>query len=348
MALHHNKPEQVPQGGPMILTIAARLAGPVVGGLLMAAAIAVPAGAQGAKPWRHGIIAPKSDAGFLLMAARRGFAEREGLKLDLLEVRDDQIGAKALLAGGVDSHEGGVQGAIAADIHGADVKIIGCHWPVVPHGLMVKLAIGAVQDLKGKSIAVSSPGSFPDMLARVALARFNLSPADVLLAAVGGDRDRYAALVGGVVDAAVGSNEYLPLPTSRNFKMLLSGSDAGPSFLRVCMFSTGKVLAARREDAIRYLTAQSKALRYALSHRDETLALTREASDTKADDPRPGFVFDDAVKTGAIAPDLPIPMDKLAWMQDQLVALGQIPKAGDLTTMVDSEIRAEAMRRVGK
>jgi hypothetical protein len=35
-------------------------------------------------------------------------------------------------------------------------------------------------------------------------------------------------------------------------------------------------------------------------------------------------------------------------MQDQLVALGQIPKAGDLAAMVDGEIRAEAMRRVGK
>jgi NitT/TauT family transport system substrate-binding protein len=129
--------------------------------------------------------------------------------------------------------------------------------------------------------------------------------------------------------------------------MLLSGSDAGPNFLRMCMFSTGKVLAARREDAIRYLTAQSKALRYAVSHRDETLRLTREASDPKPDDPRPAFVFDDAVNTGAIAPDLPIPMDKLAWMQAQLVALGQIPKAGDLANMVDTGIRAEAMKRVG-
>jgi NitT/TauT family transport system substrate-binding protein len=213
---------------------------------------------------------------------------------------------------------------------------------------MVKSGVGTIRDLKGKSIAVSSPGSFPDMLARVALAKFNLSASDVMLAAVGGDRDRYAALIGGVVDAAVVSNEYLPLPASKNFKMLLSGSDAGPNFLRVCMFSTGKVLAARREDGIRYLTAQSKALRYALSHRDETLALTREASDTKPDDPRPAFVFDDAVRTGAIAPDLPIPMDKLAWMQDQLVELGQIPKAGDLARMVDTEIRAEAMKRVGK
>src|ERR1700722_10746369 len=278
----------------MISAIAARLAGGIAAGLVMAAAVAAPAGAQGAKPWRHGIIAPKSDAGFLLMAARRGFAEREGLKLDLLEVKDDQIGLKALLAGELESYEGGVQGSIAADVRGADVKIIGCHWPLVPHGLMVKAGVGTIQDLKGKSIAVSSPGSFPDMFARVALAKFNLSVSDVMLASVGGDRDRYTALVGGVVDAAVVSNEYLPLPSSKNFKMLLSGNDAGPNFLRICMFSTARTLAARRQDAVRYLTAQSKALRYALSHRDETLALAREAEDIKPDDPRPAFVFDDA------------------------------------------------------
>lgn len=332
----------------MIVTAAARLGGVLAAGLMVAAATSLPAAAQGAKPWRHGIIAPKSDAGFLLMAAKRGFAEREGIDLELLEVKDDQIGLKALLAGELDSYEGGVQGPIAADARGADVKIIGCHWPLVPHGLLVKSSIGSMQDLKGKSIAVSAPGSFPDMLARVALMKFGMSPSDVSFAAVGGDRERYSALVAGVVDAAVVSNEYLPLPASKNFKMLLTGSDAGPNFLRVCMFSTGRVLAARHEDAVRYLTAQSKALRYALSHRDETLRLTEEGSGIKADDPRPGFVYDDAIKTGAVAPDLPLPMDKIAWMRDELLALGQISKADDLDKLVDGEIRAEAMRRVGR
>jgi NitT/TauT family transport system substrate-binding protein len=312
------------------------------------AAAAGSAAAQTLKPWKHGIIAPKADAGFLLMAARRGFAEREGLKLELLEVKDDQIGLKALLAGELDSYEGGAQGAIAANVRGADVKIVGCHWVVVPHGIMVKAGIDKMEDLKGKAVAVSAPGSFPDMLARVALTKFKLSPSDVRLAAVGGDRDRYTALVGGVVDAAVVSNEYLPLASSKNLKMLLEGKDALPNFLRVCMFSSGKALAERREDAIRYLTAQSKALRYALAHRDETIKLTAEATDAKPDDPRPAFVFDDAVQVGAIAPDLPLPMDKLAWMQQEMVELGQIPKAGDLAKMVNGDIRAQALERAGK
>ncbi|HLH94182.1 MAG TPA: ABC transporter substrate-binding protein [Xanthobacteraceae bacterium] len=330
----------------MILMTAARWASGLAAGLSLALAfVAAPADAQ--TPWRHGIISPKSDAGFLLMAAKRGFAEQEGLKLELLQVKDDQIGLKALLAGELESYEGGIQGAIAADVRGGDVKIIGCQWPLVPHGLMAKASLHAVADLKGKSIAVSAPGSFPDMFARVVLAKFGLSPADVKFAAIGGDRDRYTALVGGVVDAAVVSNEYLPLRSSKGLKMLVSGSEAGPNFLRVCTFSTARVLAARRDEAVRYVMAQSKALHFALTHRDETLALTREASDMTADDPRPAFVFDDVVRTGAIAPDLPIPMDKIAWMRDQLLALGQIPSAGNLVGMVEPSIRAEAMKRLG-
>ncbi len=319
----------------------------VTAGALLAAAAGSGLG-QAPKPWKHGIIAPKADAGFLLMAAKRGFAEKEGLKLDLLEVKDDQIGLKALLSGELDSYEGGVQGAIAVNVRGGDVKIMGCHWVVVPHGIMAKAGIDRIEDLKGKAVAVSAPGSFPDMLARLALAKFKIAPSEVTLAAVGGDRDRYTALVGGVVDAAVVSNEYLPLESSKGLKMLLEGKDALPNFVRICMFSTAKTLAERREDAIRYLSAQSKALRYALAHRDETVALALEATAAKPNDPRPAFVFDDAVKVGAIAPDLPLPMDKLGWMQEQMVELGQIPKAGDLTKMVNTDIRAQALERTGK
>jgi NitT/TauT family transport system substrate-binding protein len=327
---------------------AIRQIGPVAAIALALAAAPAPAQAQTGKPWRHGLLSPKADAGFLLMAARRGFADKEGLKLDILEVRDDQIGLKALLAGELDSYEGGAQGAMAADVRGADVKILGCHWPVVPHGIMVKNTVNRIEELKGKAIAVSAPGSFPDILARASLAKYKLGPSDVTLAAVGGDRDRYSALIGGVVDAAVVTNEYVPLPSSQNFKMLLEGKEALPNFLRICMFSTAKTLAARREDAIRYLAAQSKALHYALSHRDETIKLTLEATGAKADDPRPAYVFDDTVKTSAVAPDLPLPMDKLGWMQDQLVELGQIPKAGDLRKMVDTDIRTQALARAGK
>ena len=54
------------------------------------------------------------------------------------------------------------------------------------------------------------------------------------------------------------------------------------------------------------------------------------------------------VKNGSVAPDLPIPLDKISWMQDQLVVLGQIPKAGDVKQMVDIDVRDQALARAAR
>ena len=112
---------------------------------------------------------------------------------------------KALIAGEVDSFEGGPQGVFAADCARAPTSkssaVIGwwCRTASTHATTSHK-----VEDLKGKSIAVSAPNSMPDMLARSALAKYGVTDNDVKLAAVGGDRERYQALVGGVVEGRGG------------------------------------------------------------------------------------------------------------------------------------------------
>src|SRR5260221_6746958 len=74
----------------------------VIAGLASAAACAH---AQG-QPWRHGVIEPKSDAGFQVMAVRGGFAAKQGLKLELPYFQNDVIALRALLAGEGGSYQG--------------------------------------------------------------------------------------------------------------------------------------------------------------------------------------------------------------------------------------------------
>jgi NitT/TauT family transport system substrate-binding protein len=308
--------------------------------------LSAPAAAQG-KPWKHALLNAKADAGIFMMLAKRGFAEKQGLIIELLQVKDDQIGLKALIAGEVDSFEGGPQGVFAAAARGADVKIIGCHWVVVPHGIYVRDDIHKVEDLKGKSIAVSSPNTMPDMLARFALAKYGVTADQVKLAAVGGDHERYQALAGGVVEGAVVSNEYQPT-MPKNLHLLVAGRDAVPNFLRVCMVTSGKVLAERGDDAVHFLAAEMQALRYALSHKVETVALTQEIIHAKPDDPRPAFVYDDAVAHHAIDADLPIPAAKLEWMQEQLVKAGKLKEPIALAKYSAPEYREKALKLIGK
>ena len=183
--------------------------------------LAVSAHAQ-EKVWRHGLLNAKSDAGIFMMMSTRDFAKKHGLKIEISQFKDDQLALKALIAGEIDSFEGGPQGVFAADARGADARIIGCHWVVVPHGIYANGSIKSVKDLQGKSIAVSSPNMMPDLLARAALEANGVPVNSVKFAAVGGDRERYQALIGGVVQAAVVSNEYQPI-APKSVHLLLAG-----------------------------------------------------------------------------------------------------------------------------
>lgn len=305
--------------------------------------------AQGAaqeKVWKHGLINAKADAGIFLMVSTRDFAKKQGLKIEISQFKDDQLALKALIAGELDSFEGGPQGVFAADAKGGDARLLGCHWIVVPHGIYANEKISQVQDLKGKQIAVSAPNSMPDMLARSALAKFGVSDTEVKLAAVGGDRDRYQALVGGVVDAAVVSNEYQPV-APKSIHLLVAGRDAVPNFLRVCIVSSAKKLAERGDDAVKFLAAEMSALRFALGNRDATIALTREIIHAKPDDPRPAFVYDDAVQHHAVDPTLPLPAEKIQWIQQQMVKAGKLKAPLDLKTVTAPEYREKALKVIG-
>jgi NitT/TauT family transport system substrate-binding protein len=309
----------------------------------MVASIAAGASAQDSKTWRHGIIEAKSDAGILYMASKRAFAGKLGLKLDFVQLKTDVIALKALLAGELDSYEGGAGGAMAAAARGADVKIVGCNWLAAPHGIYVRANVASIADLKGRSVAVSTPGSFPEIFARAVFQKAGLAAGQVRLAAMGSDTDRYKALMAGAVDGAVISNEYIPISPKNSIRDLMPAAEAMPDFMRDCLEMTSKTLSGRRRDAVAFLAAEIEALRFAMTHRDDTIRVAREITGAKADDPRPAFVFDEAARRNVIGTELPVPLDKLEFMQKELVSAGTLARSGDIEKIIDTGARQEAL-----
>src|SRR6266700_7492776 len=121
-----------------------------IGAAILALGLAAPARAQSLIPWTHGVIEPKGDAGFSLMVSRRGFAEKRGLAVKIVSLSNGTLAHKALLSGEVDSIESSPGAAILAGLRGADLKIVGCDWPGVLHGMMTKASANSLRDLKGK------------------------------------------------------------------------------------------------------------------------------------------------------------------------------------------------------
>jgi len=184
-------------------------------------------------------------------------------------------------------------------------------------------------------------------VARASLAAFKVPDQDIKFAAIGSDRDRYNALLGGIVDAAVVANEYTPMPSSKSLNLLVEARKVLPEWVRFCTLMNGQALTQRREDAIRFLSAEIKAFRFAVAHRAETIKLTQEVTDAAPDDPRPAYVFDEGVKPGVVAPDFPIPIASLDWMRDKLVELGKSIVDFFAENALEHERTGEMIERIG-
>jgi NitT/TauT family transport system substrate-binding protein len=304
-------------------------------------------GALAADVWRHGMVEAKSDAGFAFMAADHGFGQKLGLDLQTEQFKGDAIAMKALIAGDVDSYEGSPGSPLIAASHGADVKVVGCYWPGLNYDIIAKKSVGGIHDLTGKIFAISSPGALPDLFARAVLQTAKIAPTSVSFVAMGSDADRFRSVSAGIVDAAAVSSEFEPILDKAGLKVVARAHDLAPNFLRFCIYMTGQTLAQRPDDAAKFLASEIMAIRYAVSHVDETVALTRSITHAKPDDPRPSFIAHEAVTDHLVDPNIPIPLAKLAWMQDLFIQTGNLQTKVDLSKFVDTDIRNKALQIAG-
>ncbi len=212
---------------------------------------------------------------------------------------------------------------------------------------MVRPGINKVADLKGKIVAVAAPGSLPNLLLKAMLEKNGVPESEVKIASLGGDLDRFKAVVAGVADAGIVAAEFMAV-APKDIRMLLRGRDALPNYVRLCLTMTGKTVASRRDDAINLVAAEMDALRYAVTHRDDTIAVTRAAIHAKPDDPRPAFAYDDTIKHKAVDATISLPLAKLTWMQSELVKAGNLKAPVDLVRITAPDIRDEAAKRAGK
>ena len=302
--------------------------------------------AQELKPWKHGVIEPKGDAGFMWMVGKHDFAAKHGLKLEIIGLKNGALAHRALLAGELDGVESSPGGAIIAGAHGAD------------RDRRLRLARRAARidgprrhrqgrRPQGRDGRGCAPGSLPNLLLKAMLEQNQVPESDVKVASLGGDLDRFKAVIAGVVDAGIVAAEFLAV-APKDVRMLVRGRDALPNYVRFCLTITGKTLSARREDAVNFVAAQMDALRYTDSHRDDTIAVTRAETGAKPDDPKPAFAYDDTVTHGAIDPAVALPLDKFKWMSDALVKAGNLKTPVDLAKITDVSIRDEAAKRAGK
>ena len=135
-------------------------------------------------------------------ARRKGFLREEGLNVVMIVMRTNVI-MNALLTRGIDygTPATSVIRAAASDL---PVKAVAVLTGRPDYFLAARKEFKSLKDLKGKRIAIGTFGAAADIALRVVLRQDGLDPErDVIRLQMGGGDSRFAALVGGTVDATV-------------------------------------------------------------------------------------------------------------------------------------------------
>ena len=279
------------------------------------------------------------------MAKEKGFFQKRGLDVDFMEFRGDKDVARALLAGEVDAAEISPAAELNAIDRGADLRFIGSSMPGFPYALYVKKDITSWDQLKGKTFGVSAPGSVPEVISREMLRRKGIDDTTIQIVNAGGSGLRIKALVGGKIDAAASSSEYIPEADKLGIRVMAMAVDLVPEYPRFVIVAQQETLKAKREAIINFLAAYMEGMDYAVKHRDETLKLSAKINDKPANDPTLAYMFDEVIAKGYMSVKAEIPRAKIDWLQNELLKSKTIRKKVDLDKYIDESYRKEALKR---
>jgi NitT/TauT family transport system substrate-binding protein len=180
---------------------------PAAAAPVSATSAAAPTAAAAAKPLTkltigHGALSA-TDTPYWV-AADQGLYAKYGLEIDDILLNGGSQIAQALSNGSVPIAAGGLGALLDAKLSGVDLTIIGSPYPWQFFQIYAQPGITSMEDLRGKTIAASDPGSSSDRAIIQVGQMYNMVPGkDFNVVYVGGTQQRVQVLEQKVVDASI-------------------------------------------------------------------------------------------------------------------------------------------------
>ena len=179
------------------------------------------------------------------IAREAGYFTAEGLDIELIRV-----------GGSAPIFQAGAPAALAANVAGSDVVIIGSTGNVSPFRLMARPEIKQPADLKGKKAGITTFGSTSDQVMRTSLKHFGLEPnKDVAILTFGAQPEVFAALQNGAIQVAALSYPLYPQAAKLGMRELVKFADLGVEDINGTVITTRSFIAQQRDTALRFLRA---------------------------------------------------------------------------------------------
>jgi NitT/TauT family transport system substrate-binding protein len=193
-----------------------------------------------------------------VIARDRGFFREEGLEVEFIFMKAIQT-VQAMLAGGVDF--GTATGtAISAAVNGADVRVVFALTDKPSFDMIAQSNITNVQQMRGKKLGISAPGSLTEILARQILLVNKIPLDQVTMLSLGTSDVTYVALKAGTIDATMLQVPQNLIAQEEGYRRIASGADVYRA-VQGGLTTTKTVISERPEVVTRVIRATQKALR---------------------------------------------------------------------------------------
>lgn len=294
--------------------------------------------------WKVGTLQCSTDCGFLRMAEEQGFFERHGVDVEFVTLQSASQALPALASGEVDAVEQNAGAFFIASERGdLDASVIGSTMIGLPWAIYAKKGIDDLGQLRGRSMAISSPTGLPATIANVMLARSGVSGKAMQRLNGGGNADRYRAVVAGTTDSASSPADYVPRAEKDGVNVVALASDIVPDYPRYSIIARNDRVAAKPQAVRRYLAGLMEGFRYAYAHPAETRRLAAKEAGTTPGDSYITYMHDLIVGRKLVDPDAGVNRKRLEYLSGLLVKSGQLHRPADFSKLVDERPQRDAL-----
>ena len=239
----------------------AMFAGVAAVGLLLTVIVAERAAAQIKSNLSSSVTSESMTA--VWVARDRGLFKKHGLDMQFILMPRNPLAIAALLAGEIDAAIIGPGHLINAGLSGAELIGIANFFHKLDYRLISRPEIKRVEDLRGKRLAISGPGSTSHLVALLALQGLKLDPARAqitFLTIPGTEMNRRLALESASVDATTIRGAVGDLYGAKGYSVLYNFKTTGVTLPQNALVTSRRIAAAKPQVIEAYLKAMVEAI----------------------------------------------------------------------------------------
>jgi ABC-type nitrate/sulfonate/bicarbonate transport system substrate-binding protein len=197
------------------------------------------------------------------VARERGLFKKHGVDMQFILMPRNPLAIAALLAGEIDAAIIGPGHLVNAGLSGAELVGVANFNQKLDFRLNARPEIKKPEDLRGKRIAVSGPGSTSHLVSMLALQGLHIDPVQAkitFLTIPGTEMNRRLALESGSVDATTLRGAMGDLYANKGYNLLYNLKAAGVMLPQNMLVSTRRTAAAKPQVIEGYLKATIEAI----------------------------------------------------------------------------------------